>query len=326
MKALRVISPVLLLGWMALIFMLSAETSAESSQTSGSVITVLARFLYPGFENLSAADKAQLVESMQFVTRKAAHFSCYGVLGILSFLSLVTYRRIRYAVRIALSAAVCLLYAVGDEIHQLYVPGRSGELRDICIDFSGALLGILFSALIIRISGRLYGKLKTEGLTEAMNKKQLFELNNELRAQLAAEESRAAALKAEISRRDGRITELTAEIERLTARLDATPPLKELEAKMTRRAAVSKDTEYGAAVIGRLVIEAAKYCNRLTAGEQSGEVKELVNLILGRTEVAKAEILKIVTSDKPSEQKSEETDRCFEQAADYFKSVMAQKG
>ena len=60
MKALRVISPVLLLGWMALIFMLSAETSAESSQTSGSVITVLARFLYPGFENLSAADKAQL--------------------------------------------------------------------------------------------------------------------------------------------------------------------------------------------------------------------------------------------------------------------------
>ena len=43
------------------------------------------------------------------------------------------------------------LYAVTDEIHQYFVPGRSCEFRDICIDSAGVLCGIfclcLFKAL-----------------------------------------------------------------------------------------------------------------------------------------------------------------------------------
>jgi len=36
----------------------------------------------------------------------------------------------------------CSLYAVTDEIHQLFVPGRSGELRDVMIDSIAALVGV----------------------------------------------------------------------------------------------------------------------------------------------------------------------------------------
>lgn len=309
-----------------MIFMFSAETSAESSVTSGGLITALAKIFYPGFENLAEAERLRFVESMQFITRKAAHFSCYGVLGLLSFLSVVTYRKAAYGLRVVLSAFICLLYAVSDEVHQLYVPGRSGELRDVCIDFSGSLLAIISAALIARLSKKIYEKIKREKEASVLNKKQLFELNNDLRAKIAAEENKIVLLKAEISRKDERIAELNAEIERLNARLNATPPLKVLEAKLTRRAAVPKEMDYGAEVIGKVVIEAAKCCNRLTSGEQSQEVKELLNLILGKTEVVKAEILKIVSSDVSPDDKLPEIDRCFTEAADYFESVMAQQG
>lgn len=326
MKAFRIITVILLAGWMAAIFILSAETAAESSATSGGVITALAKIFYPGFEHLDEAGRLQLVESLQFITRKAAHFSCYGVLGLLSFLSVATYRKTEYSFRVALSMLISLLYAVCDEIHQLYVPGRSCELRDVCIDFSGSLLAITFAALVARLSKKIYGKIKYEKGAAAVNKKELFELNNDLRARIAAEENKSVMLKAEISRKDSRIAELNAEIERLNARLNATPPLKVLEAKLTRQASVPKEMDYGAEVIGKVVVEAAKCCNRLTSGEPSQAVKELVNLILGKTEVTKADILKIVSSDTSPEAKMQEIDRCFTEAADYFESVMAQQG
>ena len=45
----------------------------------------------------------------------------------------------------------CILYAMSDEFHQLFVPGRSGEIRDICIDSLGALLGIIIMTCVISI-------------------------------------------------------------------------------------------------------------------------------------------------------------------------------
>ncbi|MBQ7160370.1 MAG: VanZ family protein, partial [Clostridia bacterium] len=44
-----------------------------------------------------------------------------------------------------LSAA---LFAASDELHQLFVPGRSGEIADIALDSGGALLGVIASYII----------------------------------------------------------------------------------------------------------------------------------------------------------------------------------
>jgi VanZ family protein len=46
------------------------------------------------------------------------------------------------------SAAFCILYAVADELHQLFVPGRAASPVDVLIDTGGALLGILLFALL----------------------------------------------------------------------------------------------------------------------------------------------------------------------------------
>lgn len=44
---------------------------------------------------------------------------------------------------ITFSLAICLAYAISDEINQLFVPGRGGEVKDDIIDSDGALVGIL---------------------------------------------------------------------------------------------------------------------------------------------------------------------------------------
>ncbi len=81
--------------------------------------------------------------------------------------------------------------------------------------------------------------------------------------------------------------------------------------------------EYGSNVIGELVITAAKYADELSVyGEK---YRELINLILGRTEVEKANILEIVTSDASNDDKKRMIDSCKVTCEEYFDSVMAQR-
>lgn len=157
-----------------------------------------------------------------------------------------------------------------------------------------------------------------------MKKKQLFLQNNELWEKLNAAENQIKVLESELEKSKSKIDALQLELERSNAKLNATEPLKALEAKLKKQAALSKDVEYGSAVIGKIVVEAAKYCNALTSSVSNGDVKELINLILGRTEVAKSEILKIINSSSDFSEKKELIDTQLLLAEDYFKSVAAQ--
>ena len=80
------------------------------------------------------------------------------ILGVLSFLAIISYEKLLFAMRLTLSGGICLLYASSDEIHQLFVPGRSGEVRDVMIDFSGAALGIALSTLVFLLICRIKKK------------------------------------------------------------------------------------------------------------------------------------------------------------------------
>jgi VanZ family protein len=68
------------------------------------------------------------------ILRKLAHLAEYAILGALLL------RAFRHPV-----AAVVLagLYAVTDEVHQLFVEGRHGAPLDVGIDTVGALAGVL---------------------------------------------------------------------------------------------------------------------------------------------------------------------------------------
>ena len=49
------------------------------------------------------------------------------------------------------SSLFCIAYAGIDEWHQLYVPGRSGMLRDVYIDSLGVIVGVLVTLLIVKM-------------------------------------------------------------------------------------------------------------------------------------------------------------------------------
>ena len=78
--------------------------------------------------------------------RKSAHFVAYLILG---FLVSHTMKNETAATtdsvwkRRGASLLLCVAYAISDEFHQLFVPGRGPQLKDVLIDGSGAALGIL---------------------------------------------------------------------------------------------------------------------------------------------------------------------------------------
>lgn len=157
-----------------------------------------------------------------------------------------------------------------------------------------------------------------------MRKKDLLSQNTQLFDKITEAQLQITELKKEIASRDTEICDLKKEVERLNAKINATEPLKTLEAKVVKQAEVSPEVDYGAAIIGKTVVEAAKSSNAVTAKGNPELAKELVNLILGRTEVAKSEILSIVSSKESFDTKKQKIDEQYENAVDYFNSVTAQ--
>ena len=81
--------------------------------------------------------------------RKAAHFVMFLGLGILTLCTLGSYNG---ALRWRLYAAAwlfCVLCAIGDEFHQLFVPGRGAQFSDVCLDSVGALTGIVLVFIVV---------------------------------------------------------------------------------------------------------------------------------------------------------------------------------
>lgn len=149
-KIFRVISIILTLAIMILIFCLSSQNAQASSKTSGGLIEKVLNVVYPNFENLQTEEKENIISNFQYIVRKTAHFSIYFALGICVLMSIITYCNLRLYVRIVLSGIICIIYAASDELHQLYVAGRSCELFDVFIDAIGSILGILIGYFLYR--------------------------------------------------------------------------------------------------------------------------------------------------------------------------------
>ena len=144
---IRMFAFALLIFWMAVICAFSSQDSGESSAVSGAVTRVLAEFFGGGLGNMSESEKAELISSISGPVRKAAHFTEFAILGGLGVLAASTVtgnRRIRFCAPLIL----CAVWAVQDEIHQLFVPGRSGQITDVLIDTAGGLAGVCTALLI----------------------------------------------------------------------------------------------------------------------------------------------------------------------------------
>ena len=126
---------VLLLTVMTAIFLFSSQPSDESQKLSDDFLDML----QPILDILPPeADAGKTI-------RKMAHFfefMCLGIASAMFFSELFLKHTKRLLRSVTISAALCVLYASSDEIHQLFVPGRACRLTDVFIDSAGAMLGI----------------------------------------------------------------------------------------------------------------------------------------------------------------------------------------
>ncbi len=148
-KIKRIIFAILLVGWMVLIFTMSAQPAEQSSQLSGGLVSRIVSALYPNFNDLSHTTQTNIIHNTTFIVRKAAHFFEYFVLGVLGFLTVNTFNKYSLFMRAVLAAVLCVLYAASDEIHQYFVPGRACRFTDILIDSAGILIAIIIISFII---------------------------------------------------------------------------------------------------------------------------------------------------------------------------------
>lgn len=124
----------------AVIFYFSAQTGEQSSLLSDEVV--------------GAAYGEDMIgtELLTVIVRKGAHFAEYALLGGLIYLAnrwVMSDKKDRVRMLAALGASA--VYAISDEIHQYFVPGRACMASDVLIDSLGALFGIMLLKIIFAV-------------------------------------------------------------------------------------------------------------------------------------------------------------------------------
>ena len=136
--------------WMLLIFFFSAMPEDISSEQSDYVSIRLQKIILAalsGNEEEARTEWEEWSEETPHISvRKAAHVIEYTALCILLYLEFAGEAHAGWR-----AALITVLYAISDEIHQLFVPGRAGLIVDVLIDSIGAGLGLL----LIFIFGRM---------------------------------------------------------------------------------------------------------------------------------------------------------------------------
>lgn len=158
-----VISILISLTIMVVIFMLSAQSSGESGSLSDAVARMLAEIFIGGFDQLSPADQASIIASWAWPVRKTAHateYACLAISWVMTCWQYMLWSRERsgaatpsraLAFRSTVTAfIIAVLYACTDELHQLFIDGRAGQITDVLVDSSGALVGCLLSFATLR--------------------------------------------------------------------------------------------------------------------------------------------------------------------------------
>lgn len=159
MNVKKIVSIIIVIIWMSIIFGFSNQKGEGSKQTSGKMSQMIIR-LIDIQHKYSDIEKEELIEKIEPLLRKIAHFSIYTIGGII-ITNCVWQFCNKEKVMIGISACIGTLYAISDEVHQLMVNGRSGNVKDVAIDSIGVITGIMVFLLIIKIYKKLIGKKQT---------------------------------------------------------------------------------------------------------------------------------------------------------------------
>lgn len=154
----KIIKLLLIVLWMTFIFSLSNDNGVKSTKRSdGFIVRIVETFSH---KKLNDIEKEEIISKYVFITRKCAHLFIYFILGLLIISFLYELGSVNYK-SILIALLVSLLYACSDEIHQLFISGRSGKILDIIIDSIGSFIGIMIYYFFYKIRRCLYEQKET---------------------------------------------------------------------------------------------------------------------------------------------------------------------
>ena len=141
---IRILLTLLTLAWMIFVFNMSAEEGEKSGRKSDKTAEKIGEALHDDYEEWSEEEKTDYIERLKYPIRKSAHVLEYASLGILLYFTLLSWD-IKGRKGLIVCFVMGVLYACTDEIHQLFVPDRAGQVTDVLLDSLGMWVGMTVS-------------------------------------------------------------------------------------------------------------------------------------------------------------------------------------
>ncbi len=116
------------------------ESSGLSRKAANVIVCGLERADIISFSE--DGQREQLIEKLQFPIRKGAHMTEYAVFTVFTYIALFV-DGINSKKRKYIAFLISFLLASSDELHQRFVPGRCGSLKDVIIDSAGCVIALL---------------------------------------------------------------------------------------------------------------------------------------------------------------------------------------
>ena len=135
------VSLIIVIALFVLIFCLSHQNGEDSTETSG-WFTALLNFIFP-------------FELTEDFVRTMAHFSEFACLSFFINNLFVAYKE---KLNPVVACALSFFYAITDEIHQIFVPGRACQFLDMMVDLAGIVSGMVVYAVIYVMSRKTISK------------------------------------------------------------------------------------------------------------------------------------------------------------------------
>lgn len=142
---------VLFLIMLFIAFYVIFNFSAQNGEVSGTFSRKITEYIVDFVSKIKTMDnsrKIYYIEKLHPIIRKLAHFSIYTVVGF-SIMGFMCTFDIKNIIKFITSFCIGASYAVFDEIHQYFIPGRSAQILDVCIDTLGVLTGIFILIILI---------------------------------------------------------------------------------------------------------------------------------------------------------------------------------
>ena len=138
--AFRVVFTIALIWCVFFIFSNSLQIGEVSSVRSQQAMEIINKVL----------GKIGLGPLSEYYVRKIGHFAEFTLLGFLLMMCLRVYTS-HFIRHTSWPLLLGLITALTDETLQMYVPGRSSQVKDVWIDMSGVVMGIIAALVILLI-------------------------------------------------------------------------------------------------------------------------------------------------------------------------------